>query len=482
MENVANIRATSLSRHTRGVQLSHREHEPVIQDLRLPTSGTTDPMSRCVIVGGSVAGLLAAAAEVGAYCEIVIFERDDLDADVAFRRGTPQARHPHILLSRGLDAIEQLLPGFREEMEDNAAVFDPGQVFRLAHHGRKLPQLHTDLHCQLATRSLFEACLREHVRKLPGVRIDTGASVTGLLTTSSRDQVVGVTTSAGGRFEADLVIDASGRTSQAGKWLTELGYSVPADDVVNAGTSYATVWFVVPDPLCGSTTMLYEFGQWCSRGRGGGVAILQSRQACVSLFGCNRYRMPSTIEAFIDFIDELDNPDLSAFVRTHAATAPIYRYDRIANRRRLFHRMRRWPVGLLVVGDAACVLNPIYGQGMTIAALQAITMREMSIPLRQHPHLAAVAQKRLAQTATVPWIMATTQDRRWIKNPPWSSAVTGWALDRIADRMPTNPALQLAYFKAQHQLAPTALLSPRSLTALLQPNRLAKRSAIEVTR
>ena len=83
---------------------------------------TQSTYQHAIVIGGSIAGL-AAARVLTDYCErVTVIERDTAPPAREFRKGVPQARHPHILLKGGELALEGLFPGLRQELLDNGAL------------------------------------------------------------------------------------------------------------------------------------------------------------------------------------------------------------------------------------------------------------------------------------------------------------------------------------------------------------------------
>lgn len=433
--------------------------------------------TRAVVIGGSVAGLLAAAALSGIYDEIVVLERDRLTGGGEFRSGVPQARHPHALLLRGAQSVERLLPGLRARMEaDGAPIFDMGEHMVMSVRGKALPPRSTGLFMQNFSRNFFEEHLRARVRTLPGVTVRDGVRATGLEAVDGPSQIAGVhVTDSDGRSDfipADLTVDAGGRNSASARWLGELGYQVPPDDVVDPKVGYTTLWLASGSPLReDGGQLLYEFGSVNTAGKAVACFAIEDGQVLVVGFGMGDQLPPPTHEGFASFAGQLGSPLLDRIVDCREPDSPLYRYARLSNRRRSYHRMRRWPQRFLVVGDAQCVFNPVHGQGMTVAALQAESLRAAAGRLLQAPGRTRAVQRRIASRATLPWLLATGNDARWTENPPRSSRATGWLMGRMLDRLTISPHLHLAFIRTQHLVAPTALLHPRALAALLLPAR-----------
>ncbi|WP_185910830.1 NAD(P)/FAD-dependent oxidoreductase [Streptomyces sp. WAC07149] len=432
--------------------------------------------SRAVVVGGSVAGLLTAAALTEAFDEVVVLERDVLPEGEDFRAGVPQARQFHGLLMRGAQSIEKLLPGILQELAaDGAPLFDLGERFQLSVHGRVVPPRTFGLRAQLFTRNFLETRLRTRVRALPGVVFRENSPVTGLLADRTGGPVTGVRIAHGGDFAeelpaADLVVDASGRNSQATAWLGALGYPAPEELRVDSGRSYATAWVGAPQEL-GFTGALYEIGQHVTRGRGGLVAALQNQQVLLMLYGRGSDRPPTDPDGFRERVDQLGSPVMSELAAHISSNRPIHPYAKLINRRKLYHRMPRWPDRFLVLGDALCVFNPIYGQGMTVAAMQAETLRDSVRYLHHSADWTRTTQRRIHRRTTIPWLLATTQDSRWTERPSVLSPAVASLMERVMSRVGQSPQLHRALLQIYQLLPPTALCDPRGVLAVCRPDQ-----------
>ncbi|MBT2458320.1 NAD(P)/FAD-dependent oxidoreductase [Streptomyces sp. ISL-86] len=431
--------------------------------------------SRAVVIGAGVAGLLAAVALAPSFDEVVILERDRLTPEQTGRPGVPQASHPHGLLVQGLKSMERLLPGIQEEMRAaGAPVVDLGEKLALSARGHSTPPRTTGLRAQFFSRPFLESHVRARTLSLPRIRLQDGTTVTGLSTTDG-SQITGVhTQKAHGEKEetvrADLVIDASGRSSRTPRWLTGLGYRVPPNHVIDSKIGYATA------SLDGSTTLqrdrcqsIYEVGQMGTLGRGAVWAVQENGRSVITVFGRDSDRPGSDLAGFKADIRRLGNPLLIGAADSLAPDTPIHRYAQLFNRCHRYHTMSPWPQRFLVVGDATYALNPLYGQGMTVAALQAETIRTAAPRLNEHPARTRAVQRSLARRARLSWVIATAQDSRWTEQPPAYGRVLGWLLDRMLDRVMHSSHLHVAFLKTMNLIAPLSLLSPRALAALLAP-------------
>jgi 2-polyprenyl-6-methoxyphenol hydroxylase-like FAD-dependent oxidoreductase len=381
---------------------------------------------RAVVLGGSVAGLLAAAAVAPYVDEVAVVERDQVPLDTPGpRTGVPQADHAHVLWSGGVRAVEELLPGTTERVlaagGRRVAVQQDMLLMSAAGWSERFPETQFMLTC---SRQLLEWVLRRGVLALPNVTLLDGTVAAGL--SGGAEAVDGVllrprddggANGADGveRLHAALVVDATGRGSALRSWLGGFGLPAAEEESVDSGLTYTTRIFRAPGD--GAATFpvvsLYADHRTGKPARNGLVVPVEGDRWMVSLSGSRGARPAADPEGFAAFARSLRHPLVSRMV---AAAEPLTdpRTTRSTRNRRLrYERMAAWPAGLLVVGDALSALNPAYGHGMTAAARAAQALRaELSAhgpaPERAHRTVAAVSA-----AVDDPWLWATSQDVRF---------------------------------------------------------------------
>jgi 2-polyprenyl-6-methoxyphenol hydroxylase-like FAD-dependent oxidoreductase len=369
---------------------------------------------RAVVLGASMAGLLAARALTDAYAQVVVVDRDHLPEAGAQRRGVPHGRHLHALLAAGQQALEELFPGLTAELVAHGVpVGDPLANGRWYLNGHLLRQAPTGMVALCASRPFLEGHVRTRVRALPSLRLLDRCQVVGLASTRDGRRVTGVRVLRpvdGGAEEvlgADLVVDATGRGSRASLWLEALGYPRPETEQVRIGLGYATrTYRLPPDALGGDLGVLH--GSTPEHPRGGAFLRLEGDRWMVTLAGILGDHPPTDPDGFLAFARSLRFPDIYEAIRDGQPLDDPVGFRFPTSVRHRYERLDRFPDGLLVVGDAVCSFNPIYGQGISVAALEALA-------LRRHLQRGAVPGPRrwfgdLAHVVDVPWDIAVGGD------------------------------------------------------------------------
>lgn len=404
------------------------------------------PRSRdhAVVVGGSIAGLLAARVLSEHFKRITIIERDRLPQVPEPRPGVPQGRQGHVLLKRGQEILEQLFPGMHAELTSAGAILasmTDQPWFTPAGWG---VQFLSDLEFVCCSRSLLEWTLRQRVQNIANIKIGTAIQVAKLLPSNDRTSVEGVLTQDRHQTQtlpANLVVDASGRRSAAPNWLVYLGYPMPQETVINAHLGYATRMYKLSPDLERDWQVLFLQAAPPKRLRAGTLFPMEGDRVLVTLWGGD-HSYPSAEEAdFLAFARALPSPVLAEALESAEPLSPIYCYRGTDNRLCHYDQLPQWPDNFVTLGDAVCACNPVYGQGMTIAALGVMALDQcLTKQLKQQPDgsltgMAQHFQHQLAQVNATPWMLATSEDYRYSTTIGGSPSTGTWLLHRYIDQV-----------------------------------------------
>ncbi|MEU0555619.1 squalene monooxygenase [Dactylosporangium sp. NPDC006015] len=421
-----------------------------------------------VVIGASIGGLLAARVLREHFGRVVVLDRDTLGAAPAHRRCVPQDHQLHVLLARGRTALEELFPGLSAQLRDAGApmVDLHGQV-HWYNDGYLMRRAPSDLVAAGVGRPLLEHTIRERVLALPGVRLVARTDVTGLVLSADGSAVTGVHLSTGGTLAADLVVDAGGRASRGPLWLSAAGFPVPAEERVQVDVTYVTRRYEYqPEHLDGMSGVLTNAVPGAPRS--GIAATQEDGLVAVALNGMLGERPPTDDAGMAAFADSLAAPHLATIIRcaVPAGDPVTMRYP--ASVRRRYERLRRFPEGYLVVADALCSFNPIYGQGMTVAALEALLLRRLLNA--SGGRTAGLARRFFRQAARIvdgPWSIAVGTDLRFAEVPGRRTLKVRFVnafvhrLHRAATR---DANLGAAFLRVLNLVAPpTSLLTPGTI-------------------
>jgi 2-polyprenyl-6-methoxyphenol hydroxylase-like FAD-dependent oxidoreductase len=429
---------------------------------------------RAIVIGGSIAGLLAARALSDHFAEIVILERDPLGSDSRGRKGTPHAGHTHGLLAGGLQQLERLLPGTREELLSGGAESGDllGDTYWFVHGGAHI-DFTSGLAGSLQSRAFLEQLVRERVLRLPTVTLRDQVSVERP-TTDRTGRIVGVqlTDRRSGRGEvlsADLVIDASGRGSRLPTWLAEMGYPAPQEERIGIDLGYATQIFRRrPDDFAGKLAVIIT--QVPPNRRMAVALAVEGQRWSLTLGGMGDDQPLIEPTAFRDFAEGLPSPLISQFLATAEPLSDVQRFRFPASTRRRYERLTRMPEGLLALGDSICSFNPIYGQGMTVAAFEASLLDEClmagttGLPRRFFRRAARLIDTAWQISATADFQFPEVRGRR-----PWSAGLLNRYMRQVHVAAHRDRDVALAFHRVANLLdSPASLFHPRILWRIVR--------------
>ncbi|RQG94456.1 FAD-dependent oxidoreductase [Natrarchaeobius chitinivorans] len=429
---------------------------------------------RAVVLGGSIAGLCAARVLADGFEEVVVLERDPLPDDPAARDGTPQSSHPHVMLEAGRATLEDFFPGFGERLlSAGGLVIDAATDMRYYEQGDFLANGPTRLPMYCATRALFEHVVRQRLAKFETVEQRGECRFVDYLV-DSEGGIDGVTYRAdsGGEtsLDADLVVDATGRTSRTPAWLEANGYAPPPVDEVTVDVTYGTIrverrpearysLFVPPVP---------------SRPRGGAAIPVEGDRWEVIFQGIHGEAAPRTENEFVAFAESFPVPEFERLVTSREwVSETIHHYPFPSSIRRRFETLDRFPEGLLVTGDAVASFNPVYGQGMSVAALDALILHH-ALADGRNEKLAPEFFDGIAPVIDAAWKIAVGADFAFPQTTgpkPRGTDVFNRYTSRLVRQAHSDGELTDAFYRVfRLECLPATLLRPGVAWRVLRPN------------
>jgi flavin-dependent dehydrogenase len=435
-------------------------------------SGSVD---RALVIGSSIAGLLAARAVSETYREVIVLDRDELPYGPVPRRGVPQIRHVHGLLAGGREAMEELLPGITADLfAAGAEVGDVQESLRFVNGPRAFASGTSGMTAVAVSRVLLEWTLRRRVAEIPGVVFYDRSSVLDLAFSEDGRRVTGLVVASVDRpgsprrLEAELVVDASGRTSRTPEWLERRGIQPPEEERVRCDISYVTRRFRRrPGDAGGSMAVLQPSTPRTPRT---GVLIAQENDTWIAgITGYHGIRPPTELAEFVAYARTLESPAIADVLETLEPIGDAYTYRFQASVRRHYERMAEVPEGLIVLGDALASFDPGFGQGMSTAALQARALRDCLAEAR--PELGPRFFRRAAQYVETPWwiVVGGMPPAPGVTRPlPLSSRILNAYLRAVRRAACDDPVLARAFLRVAHMTEPPqTLMNPRYAARVL---------------
>ncbi|AHM61949.1 monooxygenase FAD-binding protein [Flammeovirgaceae bacterium 311] len=432
-----------------------------------------------VVIGGSMAGLLATRVLSDHFHEVILIESDKMKNIPESRKGQPQTRHVHVLLARGFQVMSHYFPDLSQSVKrEGGLVVDLGQNMRWYCYGGYRQRFDLGVEAVISDRTFLECHIRKRVVDLPNVKVLDGFRVDKLLSTDEHDHITGVKIKQQDQQDntqtllTDLVIDCSGRSSKSAKWLAELGYPKAPKSVVTCGTGYTTRLYQRNTEESGSKDWVFITPEAPKEYRGGGVFPIEGNRWIVSLGGWHGNHAPKDEAGFLEFARSLPAPDIYDIIRRSKPLSDFSIYKYPASTRHHYEKIKNFPQRYLIIGDALCSFNPLYGQGMTSAALQAATLDRL---LQERDGslegISKIFFKRAAKIVAIPWQTAVGEDFRFPetggRKPPGTDLINAYTA-RIHRVTHYDAVVGLAFFKVLNMIkSPVSLFHPRILWRVL---------------
>jgi 2-polyprenyl-6-methoxyphenol hydroxylase-like FAD-dependent oxidoreductase len=436
-----------------------------------------------VVIGASVAGLLTARVLADHFTKVTVLDRDTLPVRPGARKGVPQGRHAHALLSAGQKTLAELFPGLADELRADGAAqinFNEGRWYQA---GGYRARVNMDRTAISASRPLLEHHVRGRVAALPNVTIMSGVSVDGLLYDGRRVRGVQVChndTLSG--MTGDLVVDCSGRSSRAATWMDQIGYPSPTVDHVRCDLTYGTrIFRRTPGDMDATFAVTIESPPHGTRASF--VMPIENDRWIVTL--ADRFGAPATDErSFRSFAVGLPAPETSEVVTRAEPLSPLMTHRQVSSQRRRYEKLRRVPAGFVALGDSICSFNPLYGQGMSSAALQAKVLGEVLARFDAgDDRLPKRFYRQAAKVIATPWKIAVGADFAYPETTgpkPFGTDLMNRYLARVLVAARGSADVNGAMLQVQQLTAPpSSLVRPTTVRAVRKAARQVERQQAE---
>lgn len=374
---------------------------------------------KVIVIGASVAGLVAARALTDFSESVLIVDRDTPPDAAVPRKGVPQGRHVHGVLAGGLDVLKSFFPGILDDLiSEGSHVVDTAQDVLWFNNGAWRLRCKCNVTACIQTRPLLELHIRRRIAKFPNVRPLYGHSATGLQMDPTKMRVTGVRVVAeggeGSVLPADLIVDCSGRGSKIPAWLEANGRNKPSTTVITVNVGYSTQYFRGPNNTDLGWHAMLVLGQPPKVTRLGAGFFVEGDELQLTLGGLFRDYPPDDEQGFLKFAESLEHPGLYQAIRSATPSSAISTYRFPAHVWHHYDRVKDLPWNLLVMGDALCSFNPIYGQGMAVAAQEAEVLQRCLAQRKRGAQDDKQLQDKyfrgIASIVKAAWAMATGAD------------------------------------------------------------------------
>lgn len=434
---------------------------------------------RAIVIGGSIAGLLSAKVLSDEFDEVLIVERDTIAASAAERTGVPQSPQPHILLAQGYRLLKDFFPNLDSSLQQAGAVpIDWGQDFHYFAFGDWCATTAnpTGLDSFSCTRPLLETALRQQVEQISNVKRLSPYRVEGLV--GDAEKVTGVRCRQSKNkadeqfFQADLVLDASGRSTNAIKWLGNLRATSPKSEKIDAKLGYATARYRIPNSWSEDWKVMLIAHKPPENTQLGYLARVENNELIATLGGyCQEYP-PLEEKAFLEAAKQLPDDAFYQAIAQLKRISDIKAYRSTANRLYHYEQLDNLPKGFIAIGDAVCALCPAYGQGLTTSAISATVLQDW---LSNHSHIEETLafQKKLAKQIQPAWDVATKNDSGFLQPKGHQKKnlvgrLLAAYMQKLVAKTHTDSDLTLKLTRVTHMVdSPAVLLHPKMILKAL---------------
>ena len=416
---------------------------------------------KAIVIGGSIAGLLAARILSDHFEEVVLIEKDRFSEDGKVRNGTPQANHIHLLLARGKEILLDYFPDLEREMIESGAnkidFLNDGKFYLPSGWAQRFESGVITFTC---TRTLLENSIRHQVQKISKIKIQDGTVIASYVLEGT--DRISLKTMANEAIHADLIVDCTGRNTMTPDWLEDIGYPKLAETKVDSYVGYATRRYIPPKNIQRDWKMLSILSNPITNPRLGAIYPIEDGKWLVFLSGIGKVYPPTEEDGYLEFAKSLESDELYDAMKDAIPDSEIYGYRVKGSRRYHYESMSRWPDNFIVLGDAVAVFNPFYGQGITSAALGVKVLDGMLGKQGLDKSFTKKFQKRLAKAVSLPWILGTSEDLRWPttvgKKPNMMTKLVQNHAQRVLLLGPKSKLATESFLRMMHMISSPAII------------------------
>lgn len=377
---------------------------------------------KAIIIGGGISGKLAARVLSEFFKEVVMIERDQESVRPVPRKGARQGEHLHALLHAGAHGLEELFPGITEKFYESGALkINSTKDLAWFHHGVWKLRFDGGYTTALQTRPHLEWHIEQYIKAIPNVLIYYNHNVKNYFYNIEENRITGVEVITANNstktFIADVVVDASGASSFTTNWLKQVGVDIPQHKV-EIGLSYVTQLFQLPENCSRDWMIKLIYPNPPHEKIGGSLSKVEGDQYISTImsyeYEINEKQVLENEHGFIELSKRLPKLDIYDEIKdgTPISKTSVFRVPHIIWKR--FDKVRNLPAGLLLIGDTVCRIDPVFGQGMSIAVLEAMALQKLFLKKSNNlQKTITIFHKKIAKIISVIWNMVVTEDFRY---------------------------------------------------------------------
>lgn len=431
-----------------------------------------------IVLGGSIGGLMTARVLSDYYKKVTIIEKDKVIFAPETRKGQPHAKHLHSLQYVALNAILKYFPNLKKQLINQGGIeIDLINSLNYYSHGGFKKKFNIGKNVVSTSRILLEHLIRENTLAIPNIELQDQSTSIELLMLDDKSRAIGIIVKQEGsaeltHFYGDLVVDSMGRGSRMPQWLEKMGYASPKKSKVKINLVYSTrLYEKDPEDPRGKDRIFYRPTP-PSEKLGAGLIPIEGSKWILTLSGSHGI-LPSTKHE--DVLAFLKSLSCSSFYNILSTCKPIdeavqYRFKESVWRH--YEKLNKFPLGVLVLGDAIFSFNPIYAQGMTSLALQVVELDKLLKKNTSEDKLTAQYFKAIQKIGKKCWNSSTIEDFRYPetigKKPPLINLINNFLniLQTVSNK---DSVVSEAYFNVVMMLKPSSsLFNPLILWRLIK--------------
>ncbi len=368
------------------------------------------------VVGGSMAGLIAARVLSNHFEKVTIIEKDIVNNEPETRKGQSQTKHIHLLLVQAMNTLSHYFPDLKEELLANGALeLDVGNDYNWYSYGGIKKKGKTGITALTMSRPLLEYHVKKGVVSMGNIVIQDNTKVKEIHIKNNVVRALSIEKE-GKREElkTDFIVDASGRGSKSFKWLKQHGYEIPQESKIKIDITYVTVLFKRKKVALGQKLEVISYSPEAPKEKLGVVMMpIEDDRWVLTLIGMRGAIPPQNDQELIMFLKKLPIKGIYDIVsETDRLTEfMVYKYPNSV--RRHYEKLKNFPGSYIVLGDTISSFNPMYAQGMASSIFQAKILDEVLGQITSNDHIFKPYISKVTKIIEALWTAGAYEDFKY---------------------------------------------------------------------